>query len=111
MMQVGGNQSQHSGHYHSTSRSSLSRNYEAVIGSLPRALSREERQAAQQSAPTASPALGALQQVPRVRGSSSSSALLQQAALALSARSTSCFMHPAEGQRMLAAGQSLTKLC
>jgi hypothetical protein len=66
LLQVGGSCSQHSQHY-SHSRNSLGCNYDAVIGSLPRGLSRDERQMAQQSAPPASPAVAALLQMPRVR--------------------------------------------
>jgi hypothetical protein len=73
LLQVGGSCSQHSQHY-SHSRNSLGCNYGAVIGSLPRGLSRDERQVALQSAPPASPALGALLQMPRVRTAAAAAA-------------------------------------
>lgn len=45
---------------------SLTQNYDAVIGSLPKALSSDERLRIRESMPM-SPALGALQQIPEVR--------------------------------------------
>jgi hypothetical protein len=44
---------------------SLTQNYDAVIGSLPKALSSDERLRIRESMPM-SPALGALQQIPEV---------------------------------------------
>lgn len=44
---------------------SLSQNYDAVIGSLPKGLSTDERLRIRQSAPM-SPAMGALQELPQV---------------------------------------------
>lgn len=45
---------------------SLTQNYDAVIGSLPKALTQDERLRIRESMPM-SPALGALQQIPEVR--------------------------------------------
>lgn len=46
---------------------SLTQNYDAVIGSLPKGLTQDERLRIRESMPM-SPALGALQQIPEVRG-------------------------------------------